>query len=80
MQRLTEGGFDPDQPVSVLQRHPHVTLVADRGALTRVNEVSRISGYHAGFYILEGSENRTDKYGTQYAADPAGLDERKHRS
>lgn len=55
VQRLTEGGFDPDQPVSVLQRHPDVTLVADRGALTRVNEVSRISGYHAGFYILDAA-------------------------
>jgi glucosamine-6-phosphate deaminase len=53
--RLTEGGFDPDQPVSVLQHHPHVTLVADRGALTRVNHVERISGYHAGFYILDGA-------------------------
>jgi glucosamine-6-phosphate deaminase len=56
VQRLTEGGFDPDQPVSVLQHHPRVTLVADRGALTRVNEVSRISGYHAGFYILDARE------------------------
>ncbi len=53
--RLTEGGFDPDQPVSVLQHHPHVTLVADRGALTRVNHVERISGYHAGFFILDAA-------------------------
>ena len=55
VQRLTEGGFDPDQPVSVLQRHPHVTLVADRGALSEVNQVERISGFHAGFYILDAS-------------------------
>jgi glucosamine-6-phosphate deaminase len=55
VQRLTEGGFDPDQPVSVLQRHPHVTLVADRGALSQVNQVERISGFHAGFYILDAS-------------------------
>jgi glucosamine-6-phosphate deaminase len=53
VQRLTEGGFDPDQPVSVLQQHPHVTLVADRGALSQVNQVGRISGFHAGFYILD---------------------------
>ena len=48
VRRLTEGGFAPDQPVSVLQRHPRVTLVSDRGALTHVNEVERISGFHAG--------------------------------
>ena len=53
VQRLTEGGFDPDQPVSVLQRHPHVTLVADRGALSQVNQVERLSGFHAGFFILD---------------------------
>ena len=55
VQRLTEGGFDPDQPVSVLQRHPHVTLVADRGALSQVNQVGKISGFHAGFYILDAA-------------------------
>jgi glucosamine-6-phosphate deaminase len=55
VQRLTEGGFDPDQPVSVLQRHPRVTLVADRGALSQVNQVGRISGFHAGFYILDAA-------------------------
>jgi glucosamine-6-phosphate deaminase len=55
VQRLTEGGFDPDQPVSVLQRHPHVTLVADRGALSQVNQVEKISGFHAGFYILDAA-------------------------
>ena len=55
VQRLTEGGFDPDQPVSVLQRHPHVTLVADHGALSEVNQVGQISGFHAGFYILDAA-------------------------
>jgi len=53
VQRLTEGGFDPDQPVSVLQRHPRVTLVADRGALSQVDQVGRISGFHGGFFILD---------------------------
>jgi glucosamine-6-phosphate deaminase len=55
VQRLTEGGFDPDQPVSVLQRHPRVTLVADRGALSQVNRVGHLSGFHAGFYILDAA-------------------------
>lgn len=61
VQRLTEGGFDPDQPVSVLQQHPRVTLVADRGALSRVNEVGSISGFHAGFFILDASAPPTGR-------------------
>lgn len=55
VQRLCEGAFDPDRPVSVLQRHPHVTLVADRGALSQVNRIERISGFHGGFYILDAA-------------------------
>ncbi len=61
VQRLTEGSFDPDQPVSVLQRHPHVTLMADRGALSQVNQVERISGFHAGFYILDAAAPPTGR-------------------
>ena len=36
VQRLTEGTFDPSVPISVLQRHGNVTLVADTGAMSRI--------------------------------------------
>ena len=36
VQRLTEGSFDPTIPISVLQRHGNVTLIADAGALSRI--------------------------------------------
>jgi glucosamine-6-phosphate deaminase len=51
--RLTEGSFDPKLPISVLQRHGNVTLVADAGALSRLSGEQRISGFHSGFYIMD---------------------------
>jgi glucosamine-6-phosphate deaminase len=52
VQRLTEGSFDPALPISVLQRHGNVTLVADGGALSRIEKVERISGFHSGLFIM----------------------------
>ena len=53
VQRLTEGSFDPTIPISVLQRHGNVTLVADGGALSRIEKAERISGYYSGFFIMD---------------------------
>jgi LmbE family N-acetylglucosaminyl deacetylase/6-phosphogluconolactonase/glucosamine-6-phosphate isomerase/deaminase len=53
VQRLTEGSFDPRLPISVLQRHENVSLVADRGALSLVGATARISGVRAGLFILD---------------------------
>ncbi|MGA2763634.1 MAG: PIG-L family deacetylase [Spirochaetia bacterium] len=53
VQRLTEGSFDPTLPISVLQRHESVTLIADRGALSRIERTERISGFHSGLYIMD---------------------------
>lgn len=50
---LTEGSFDPSKPISVLQRHANVILIADRDALSRIEGVERLSGYHAGLFILD---------------------------
>jgi glucosamine-6-phosphate deaminase len=50
---LTEGSFDPGKPISVLQRHPDVILIADRSALSRIEGVEKISGFHAGLFILD---------------------------
>jgi glucosamine-6-phosphate deaminase len=52
--RLTEGSFDPTTPISVLQRHGNVTLIADTGALSRVSRHERMSGIHSGFLIMDG--------------------------
>ncbi len=53
VQRLTEGSFDPTTPISVLQRHGNVTLIADGGALSRIEKAERISGYYSGFFIMD---------------------------
>ncbi len=53
VQRLTEGSFDPTTPISVLQRHGNVTLIADSGALSRIQKAERISGYYSGFFIMD---------------------------
>jgi glucosamine-6-phosphate deaminase len=53
VQRLTEGSFDPTIPISVLQRHGNVTLIADGGALSRIVKNERISGFHSGIFILD---------------------------
>lgn len=52
---LTEGGFDPSKPICALQRHGNVVLVADRGALSRIQGVEKISGYHSGLFILDSA-------------------------
>ena len=53
VQRLTEGSFDPTIPISVLQRHASVTLIADAGALSAVAKESRIRGFYSGFFIMD---------------------------
>ncbi len=53
VQRLTEGSFDPSLPISVLQRHENVTLIADQGALSRIQTRERVGGFHAGLFILD---------------------------
>ena len=53
VQRLMEGSFDPAIPISVLQRHENVTLIADRGALSRIERKERISGFHSGLFIMD---------------------------
>ncbi len=52
---LTEGSFDPSKPICVLQRHADVILVADRSALSRIEGVEKISGFHAGLFILDAA-------------------------
>ena len=58
---LTEGSFDPSKPISVLQRHGNVILVADRSALSRIEGVEKISGYHAGLFILDAASAPTGR-------------------
>jgi len=53
VRRLMEGTFADNTPISILQKHPRVTLVADRGALSEVARSDRISGFHAGYFILD---------------------------
>jgi glucosamine-6-phosphate deaminase len=53
VQQLTEGSFDPDTPISVLQRHGNLLLVADRGALSRVQRAESLSGFHSGHFIMD---------------------------
>ncbi len=60
VQRLTEGSFDPTIPISVLQRHGSVTLIADTGASSRITREDGIRGFYSGFYILD-SPLRSDR-------------------
>jgi len=53
VQRLTEGIFDPSIPISVLQRHGNVILIADGGALSRIAREERIHGFYSGFLIMD---------------------------
>jgi glucosamine-6-phosphate deaminase len=53
VQRLTEGTYDPSVPISVLQRHGNVILVADGGALSRISREERIHGFYSGFFIVD---------------------------
>jgi glucosamine-6-phosphate deaminase len=53
VQMLTEGSFDPSLPISVLQRHGSVTLIADTGASSRIVREDGIRGFYSGFYILD---------------------------
>ena len=53
VRRLTEGTFDPSTPISVLQRHGSVTLIADTGAASAITRAERIRGFYSGFYILD---------------------------
>ena len=53
VQKLTEGVFDPSVPISVLQRHGNVILVADGGALSRISREERIHGFYSGFFIVD---------------------------
>ena len=51
--QLTEGIFDPSVPISVLQRHGNVILVADGGALSRISREERIHGFYSGIFIVD---------------------------
>ncbi len=53
VRRLTEGTFDPSIPISVLQRHGNVTLIADAGAASAITREERVRGFYSGFYILD---------------------------
>ena len=53
VQRLTEGTFDPSVPISVLQRHGNVFLIADGGALSGISREERIHGFYSGFFIVD---------------------------
>jgi glucosamine-6-phosphate deaminase len=53
VQRLTEGTFDPTVPISLLQRHGAVTLIADAGALSRIAREEKIRGFYSGFFIMD---------------------------
>jgi LmbE family N-acetylglucosaminyl deacetylase/6-phosphogluconolactonase/glucosamine-6-phosphate isomerase/deaminase len=53
VQRLTEGTFDPSVPISVLQRHGNVILVADAGASSSIAREERIHGLYSGFLIVD---------------------------
>ncbi|HUI70166.1 MAG TPA: PIG-L family deacetylase, partial [Spirochaetia bacterium] len=61
VQRLVEGSFDPRIPISVLQRHDNVTLIADRSALSRIESKERISGYHSGIFIMDEQTVPSDR-------------------
>jgi LmbE family N-acetylglucosaminyl deacetylase/6-phosphogluconolactonase/glucosamine-6-phosphate isomerase/deaminase len=53
VQKLTEGTFDPRLPISLLQRHASVTLVADSGALSRIEREEKVRGLYSGFFIMD---------------------------
>ena len=53
VQRLTEGTFDPSLPISVLQRHGNVILIADAGASSGIAREERIHGLYSGFFIVD---------------------------
>jgi glucosamine-6-phosphate deaminase len=53
VRRLTEGTFDPSLPISVLQRHGNVTLIADAGAASGITREERVRGFYSGFYIMD---------------------------
>jgi LmbE family N-acetylglucosaminyl deacetylase len=53
VRKLTEGSFDPSLPISVLQRHGSVTLIADAGALSGIEKAEKISGFHSGLFIMD---------------------------
>jgi glucosamine-6-phosphate deaminase len=61
VQRLMEGSFDPAIPISVLQRHENVTLIADRGALSGIERKERISGFHSGLFIMDAQSVPQDR-------------------
>jgi LmbE family N-acetylglucosaminyl deacetylase/6-phosphogluconolactonase/glucosamine-6-phosphate isomerase/deaminase len=61
VQRLTEGVFDPTAPISVLQRHGNVLLIADTGALSRISREERIHGLYSGFFIMDSETAPTGR-------------------
>jgi 6-phosphogluconolactonase/glucosamine-6-phosphate isomerase/deaminase/LmbE family N-acetylglucosaminyl deacetylase len=61
VQRLTEGTFDPSVPISVLQRHGNVTLVADTGAMSRIKREEQIRGFYSGFFIMDAQSVPTGR-------------------
>jgi len=61
VQRLTEGTFDPSVPISVLQRHGNVILIADAGASSRIAREERIHGFYSGFFIVDARSAPTGR-------------------
>lgn len=61
VRRLTEGTFDPSVPISVLQHHEDVLLVADTGALSLVAREERIHGFYSGFLIMDARSAPTGR-------------------
>jgi glucosamine-6-phosphate deaminase len=61
VQRLTEGTFDPSVPISVLQRHGNVILIADSGASSRIAREERIHGFYSGFFIVDAQSAPTGR-------------------
>jgi glucosamine-6-phosphate deaminase len=53
VRQLTEGAFDPGSPISVLQRHGNVTLLADAGALSGITREERVRGFRSGYFIMD---------------------------
>ncbi|HET6451523.1 MAG TPA: PIG-L family deacetylase [Spirochaetia bacterium] len=61
VKRLTEGAFDPTAPISVLQRHGNVLLIADTGALSGIAREERIHGFYSGFFIMDSESVPTGR-------------------
>ncbi len=55
VKEIAEGTIDPAKPMSVLDRHNNVILVADRESFSRMNHPDSIYGHYAGLYIVDAN-------------------------